>query len=276
MHTETSRTYSKREGPLMLPPATVEWGTPPELVQRYADRWAGGAFDLDAAASDALHVCPHYYTVHDDGLSLPWRGRVWVNPPYGLAEQKWVAKAIRETLAGRAECVVMLLPAKTGKIWFQRYVMSQPPGTSGVTRLGTCPLRYPCAAVDFVRGRVAHLMPDGSSGSVAAFASVVLLFRAWSLGPPAALGRLPAEVYEMDVNDLVEISKNYSTLDEEIRRAIDAILVGDGQDLPADTLDAAIEYLQQCLDAADAGDPDELVDSLDSAIVAAEALLRGV
>lgn len=266
----TSRTYSKREGPLMLPPATVEWGTPPELVRRYANRWAGGAFDLDAAASDALHVCPRYYTVRDDGLALPWRGRVWVNPPYGLVEEQWVRKAIRETLSGRAQCVVMLLPAKTGKIWFQRFIMGGRPSADG-----SFSLRYPCAAVDFVRGRVAHRHPDGSAGSVAAFSSVVLLFRPWPLGSADALGTLLAEADTMNVDDLVQIAKNYNKLDEEVRLGLDALLEGRGGDATEEALEAALEYLQQCLDAADAGDPDELVDSLDSAVVAAEALIVG-
>lgn len=172
---------SGRDGPLLLPAATVEWGTPPKLVRYYARRWADGGFDLDAAASDALHVCPVYYTVLDDGLSLPWRGRVWVNPPYGRVEELWVAKAVREVLAGRADLVVMLLPAKTGKVWFQRYVM----GRKGGAPRGELRLRYPCADVDFVKGRVRYVKPDGSPGDVAGFPSVALLFEAWTLGAPA-------------------------------------------------------------------------------------------
>lgn len=172
---------SGRDGPLLLPAATVEWGTPPKLVRYYAQRWAGGGFDLDVAASRWLHVCPTYYTVEDDGLSLPWRGRVWCNPPYGRVEELWVAKAVREVLAGRAELVVMFLPAKTGKVWFQRYVM----GPRGGAPRGELRLRYPCADVDFVKGRVRYVKPDGTPGDVAGFASVALLFEAWTLGAPA-------------------------------------------------------------------------------------------
>jgi len=167
---------SRRGGPLLLPSATVEWGTPPELVRVYADRWAGGAFDLDAAASAELHVCPTYYTVEDDGLALPWRGRVWVNPPYGVVEELWVAKAVREVLSGRAELVVALLPAKVGKRWWARYVQART-SEDGVLRL-----RYPTRAVDFLRGRVRHIKPTGEPGDVAGFPSVAILFEAWTPG----------------------------------------------------------------------------------------------
>lgn len=169
----------RREGPLLLPSATVEWGTPPELVRFYADRWADGAFDLDVAASDALHVCPTYYTAEDDGLSLPWRGRVWVNPPYGVVEELWVAKSVREVLAGRADLVVALLPAKVGKRWWARFVQART-SEDGVLRL--C---YPTRAVDFIRGRVRHVKPTGEPGDVAGFPSVAILFEAWTPGRPS-------------------------------------------------------------------------------------------
>lgn len=56
-----------------------EWLTPPEIIR------AMGPFDLDPCApvcrpwpTASLH-----YTIQDDGLSQPWFGRVWCNPPYG-------------------------------------------------------------------------------------------------------------------------------------------------------------------------------------------------
>ena len=55
----------------------------------YTPRWVFDAmglhFDLDVAAPPGgpWHVpCDRYYTAEDDGLTQPWEGLVWCNPPY--------------------------------------------------------------------------------------------------------------------------------------------------------------------------------------------------
>jgi len=55
----------------------------------YTPRWVfdaiGLRFDLDVAApvGGPWHVpCDRYFTPEDDGLSQPWDGLVWCNPPY--------------------------------------------------------------------------------------------------------------------------------------------------------------------------------------------------
>jgi hypothetical protein len=55
----------------------------------YTPRWVFDAmalqFDLDVAApvGGPWHVpTKRYYTVEDDGLTQPWDGLVWCNPPY--------------------------------------------------------------------------------------------------------------------------------------------------------------------------------------------------
>jgi hypothetical protein len=61
--------------------------------ERYTPAWVfealGLRFDLDVAAPvDETHrVVPaeRYLTIHDDGLSVPWDGLVWMNPPYSNA-----------------------------------------------------------------------------------------------------------------------------------------------------------------------------------------------
>jgi hypothetical protein len=34
-----------------------------------------------------------HFTPADDGLSLPWHGSVFANPPYGRELRRWVRKA---------------------------------------------------------------------------------------------------------------------------------------------------------------------------------------
>lgn len=53
-------------------------------------------FDLDVAAPPGgvpWVPADRYYTKEDDGLSQPWHGRVWMNPPYSEATA-WVRRFI--------------------------------------------------------------------------------------------------------------------------------------------------------------------------------------
>lgn len=114
-HQQDSRGY--------MPPAQkVEWGSPPALVAALAAEL--GSFDLDPAASDELHVAPAFFTVETDGLARPWRGRVFLNPPYGRGIGRWLEKARDEVTAGRAELVCCLVPANTSSGWWHDLVLA--------------------------------------------------------------------------------------------------------------------------------------------------------
>ena len=54
-------------------------------------------FSLDVCALPENAKCESYYTPDDDGLSKPWRGGVWCNPPYGREISSWVKKAYEES-----------------------------------------------------------------------------------------------------------------------------------------------------------------------------------
>src|SRR3954469_19630011 len=74
-----------------------EWETPAELLG--ALHAVFGRFDLDPCAprkSRTKVKARKHLTAEDDGLSAPWRGVVFVTPPYGRELARWVAKARRE------------------------------------------------------------------------------------------------------------------------------------------------------------------------------------
>ena len=69
---------------------TETWLTPPHIVR------ALGEFDLDPCAAPLPRpwttARQHYAMPEQDGLALPWFGRVWLNPPYGRAMTPFLAR----------------------------------------------------------------------------------------------------------------------------------------------------------------------------------------
>lgn len=67
-----------------------EWLTPPELLAKLGD------FDLDPCApvSPPWRTAARQFSVHDDGLKQPWKGRVWLNPPYGREADRWLQRLV--------------------------------------------------------------------------------------------------------------------------------------------------------------------------------------
>lgn len=116
----------------MLPEDDVR-ETPPELFAARAAKW--GPFTLDAAATDMNAQCGAYYTEHGfqdagdeffadgpNGLTGPWSGRVWINPPFSDMGA-WCAKCWSEVAAGRVELIDFLSPAtRTEQPWWQKLV----------------------------------------------------------------------------------------------------------------------------------------------------------
>lgn len=69
---------------------TETWLTPRFILD------ALGPFDLDPCSAPNPNLWPtareHFTFPHQDGLTLPWSGRVWLNPPYGNALGRWMGK----------------------------------------------------------------------------------------------------------------------------------------------------------------------------------------
>lgn len=101
----------------MFTSTTDCWETPQDFFDRLDAEYH---FTLDACALPQNAKCERYYTPEQDGLSQPWRGTVWCNPPYGRQIGRWVEKAAESTAAGAT--VVMLLPARTDTRWFHRWI----------------------------------------------------------------------------------------------------------------------------------------------------------
>ena len=97
-----------------------EWYTPPEFLD--AAHNVMGGIDTDPASSDVANTRVRalaYYTLQDDGLRRPWRGRVWMNPPYsrGLINQFCAALRYHRE-AGRVTEAITLTNNATETAWF--------------------------------------------------------------------------------------------------------------------------------------------------------------
>lgn len=140
---------------VMFSSKTDEWATPQSLF----DRLDGGFhFTLDAAANEGNHKCERYYTPEMDGLSLPWEGTVWCNPPYGRQIGKWVRKAYYEHMKHN-NTIVLLLPARTDTKWFHEYILGR-------------------AQIFFIKGRLTF----GSAKNPAPFPSMLVVYQSQFLG----------------------------------------------------------------------------------------------
>lgn len=131
----------------------------------YTPRWLfdqlGVTFDLDVCApiDPARRTVParRYYTQDDDGLTQPWTGLVWCNPPYS-APQPWMQRFAEHDNG----MLLSVVSAKTGRmaphwrtadriVMFAGMVFDRPDGSTEAPYL---PLTL-CA-----RGPAAELLTD--------------------------------------------------------------------------------------------------------------------
>lgn len=96
-----------------------EWATPRPLFKAIEAKL--GPFTLDVCATPANAKCKRFFTQAQDGLSQPWEGRCWMNPPYGRAIGLWMKKARDEAARFRGPVVVCLVPARTDSAWWHNY-----------------------------------------------------------------------------------------------------------------------------------------------------------
>jgi hypothetical protein len=116
---------------------TVEWYTPPGIFAVL-----GLEFDLDPCSPPGgLPWIParRFYCEADDGLSQPWAGRVWLNPPYGRLAGAWMRR-----LAAHGNGIALVF-ARTETAWWHETVPT-------------------CSAVCFIEGRLSFVAADGLPG----------------------------------------------------------------------------------------------------------------
>lgn len=87
-----------------------EWETPPDLVSDI-DQAVNG-IDLDPCSGDHTDIGNTNYTIETDGLTEPWFGTVFVNPPFSY-KSEWLQKATTEIQKERTDTIVVLTPDGT-------------------------------------------------------------------------------------------------------------------------------------------------------------------
>ena len=119
-----------------------EWYTPPDLIAKV--RAVLGEIDIDPASNAHAQKtvrAKRFYTKEDDGLSKPWSGRVFCNPPYSTS---LVQAFTRKLLAEKPEAAIYLVNNCTDAGWFHEVLSA-------------------CAAVCFTRGRLAFFNRSGQA-----------------------------------------------------------------------------------------------------------------
>jgi phage N-6-adenine-methyltransferase len=121
-----------------------EWYTPCAIIERA--RAAMGTIDCDPASCEFANrnvKATTYYTLKDDGLTKPWHGAVWLNPPYAQpACAQFCETAARKFAAQEIEQACLLVNNATETTWFQ-----------GALRISS--------AVCFLTGRIRYLDQSG-------------------------------------------------------------------------------------------------------------------
>jgi phage N-6-adenine-methyltransferase len=99
-----------------------DWRTPRKYLE--AAHAVMGGIDLDPASSTEANEtvkAAAFYTETDNGLEKPWKGRVWLNPPYGGEARLFVERLLKEYQVGNVTAAILLVNSHpTETKWFQQ------------------------------------------------------------------------------------------------------------------------------------------------------------
>lgn len=104
--------------------STVEWYTPLWLIDRA--KAVMGSITCDPATCDAAqaYICADIaYTSH--GLSQPWSGNVWLNPPFDDTAT-WVQAFYDKWHANEFERGILLVNTTFGYKWYEQAIRTMP------------------------------------------------------------------------------------------------------------------------------------------------------
>lgn len=124
-----------------------EWLTPPEILAPLGD------FFTDPCASETRPwpTALNHFTKAQDGLSQAWRGRVWLNPPFGAQAATWMKR-----MAAHGNGIA-LLPSRTETRMFFDSVWPK------------------ASAICFIRGRPHFHYVDGTRAAFNSGAPICLI-----------------------------------------------------------------------------------------------------
>lgn len=124
-----------------------EWYTPAYIIEPL------GLFDLDPCSpkQPPYQIAATRYTIDDDGLSMPWEGRVWLNPPYSNIPP-WLERAAKH---GN---VIALLHNRMDTKWWYQYIWLAADGVVALT------------------GRIRFLQPDGTKAGTPNVGQVLIAY----------------------------------------------------------------------------------------------------
>ncbi len=153
-------TVAATKAPRALSCKSIEYYTPRQYVE--AARLVMGSIDCDPASNalaNRIVQARMYYTKETNGLTKPWLGNVWLNPPYGKEGNKanqstWSQRLIEQYQAGITTQAILLVTGATETGWFQV--------------LMDYPISFPARRINFYT-------PDGGEGNATCASAFVYL-----------------------------------------------------------------------------------------------------
>ena len=125
-----------------------EWFTPQEYI--VVARKVLRNIDLDPASNAIANEvvgASQFFSIEENGLTKPWRGKVWMNPPYKQPMCKLFCKKLAAEFAvGSVTEAIVLVNNATETVWFQ-----------DLAKLAT--------AICFIKGCVRFWHPDKKSAT---------------------------------------------------------------------------------------------------------------